>query len=1419
MLITTGSGNDKIDNSYTGNNTNDYIDTGAGNDTIIGGAGVDTIDGGIGSDTVSISNIATGYHYSHWLVTNAAGEIQPELHYNSSYETIKATLSDNVSTTLRYHNWYEWITQLTLKNVENWNILAGSSLPDLLIVQGMGTTYDGGDGLDTLYADWSATTNGITWVNDPTGNAQVVNGVTIKNAERMLITTGSGNDKIDNSYTGNNTNDYIDTGAGNDTINGGAGNDTLTGGSGADTAIFSGLRTNYQITAITNGIRVTGTDGTDDLYGIETLQFSDLTLARGVAIPLADQSATEDSAFQYQIPANSLIALEGSTLTYTATLANGNALPTWLSFNPATQTFSGTPQNANVGLLSLKVTGTDSNGGMVSDLFDLTVANTNDAPTASNYTLSTNEDTTKVLTTSNFGFSDVDISNTFQSVTITTLPVAGSLKLNGIAVIANQSITSTDITAGKLAFTPAANANGTNYANFSFKVSDGTALSSAAYTMTFNVTAINDVPTLSTFALPVTSGNEDSQITVRFANLQTQGNEADIDGSVSAFVVKAVSTGTLKIGTSSTTATAWVAGTNDVIDATHLAYWTPAANANGTLNAFTVVAKDNSGAVSTSAVQAKVSVTNVNDLSTGAVTISGTATQGQVLTATNSLADIDGLGTVSYQWLANGTAISGATASTFTLTQAQVGKAINVKASYTDILGTAESKTSSATASVVNVNDAPTANNRSLTAVEDTARVLTVSDFGFADVDTGNTLQKVTITTLETKGALKLNGVDVILNQVITAADITAGKLIYTPATNANGTAYTSFGFKVSDGSLLSTAAYTATLNVSAVNDPPTGSVTISGTPVQGQILTAANILADVDGLGAVSYKWLANGVAITGATAATFTLTSAQLGKTLSVTATYTDAKGTLESKTSGSTLAVLNGTVTGTAGNDILMGSYAGNTLVGLAGNDVYYINHTGDLITEATNAGTDTVYSTLSTYTLASNVENGRIMSTGSANLIGNSLNNTLYAGSGINSIDGGTGVDTVSYVYASTAGTTGVTLDLGALNASSQATASGISGADLIKGIENITGSNYADILTGNSGANILTGGAGVDTLTGKLGNDTYVVALTATGALEDTISETSMLTTEIDTLKLTGASTNTAAVTRSLSGSLANIENLDISATGSSKLNLTGNAAANALTGNAAANTLNGGSGNDTLTGGAGVDALIGGLGNDTYIVALTTAGALEDTISETGVLSSEIDTLKLTGTSTNTTAVTRSLSGSLANIEHFDISATGSSKINLTGNAAANVLTGNSAANILNGSTGNDTLTGGLGHDSLSGGTGIDYFLFNTTLGSTNIDTLTDFVHGTDKIVLDDDIFKALGVTGTTAGTALTASRFQLGTTANDTADRIIYDQTSGKLYYDADGNTSGGVAAVQFALIGVSTHTGLTASDFMVAA
>jgi len=121
---------------------------------------------------------------------------------------------------------------------------------------------------------------------------------------------------------------------------------------------------------------------------------------------------------------------------------------------------------------------------------------------------------------------------------------------------------------------------------------------------------------LTNFAAVIDTVNEDTEVEITFAELATQGDEADVDGTVDAFVIKAVTTGTLKIGTDAGSATAWAATTNDTINATHHAYWTPASNANGTLNAFTAVAEDDDGAESDTARQAQVSVTDVNDIPT-----------------------------------------------------------------------------------------------------------------------------------------------------------------------------------------------------------------------------------------------------------------------------------------------------------------------------------------------------------------------------------------------------------------------------------------------------------------------------------------------------------------------------------------------------------------------------------------------------------------------------------------------------------------------------------------------------------------------------------------------------------------------------------------------------------------------------------
>src|SRR5437764_895892 len=101
----------------------------------------------------------------------------------------------------------------------------------------------------------------------------------------------------------------------------------------------------------------------------------------------------------------------------------------------------------------------------------------NTAPAGTDNMVATNEDTAYAFTTADFGFSDPVDGNALAAVKISTLPAAGTLKYNGTAITAAQvtagfEVSAADITAGKLTFEPAANANGSGYASFTFQVRD-----------------------------------------------------------------------------------------------------------------------------------------------------------------------------------------------------------------------------------------------------------------------------------------------------------------------------------------------------------------------------------------------------------------------------------------------------------------------------------------------------------------------------------------------------------------------------------------------------------------------------------------------------------------------------------------------------------------------------------------------------------------------------------------------------------------------------------------------------------------------------------------------------------------------------------------------------------------------------------
>ncbi len=288
---------------------------------------------------------------------------------------------------------------------------------------------------------------------------------------------------------------------------------------------------------------------------------------------------------------------------------------------------------------------------------------------------------------------------------------------------------------------------------------------------------------------------------------------------------------------------------------------------------------------------ASSAVTNINDAPTGSVSVSvgagGTPLQGQTLNAvTTTLADADGLGSFSYVWRASGDTIIGATGSSFTLTEAEVGKALTVTVSYVDGHGTAESVTSSATAIVANVNDAPTG-SVAIVGTLMQGETLSVSN-NLADPDGLGVLAY----------QWKANGSNIsgATGNTLLLAEVQVGKVITVVASYVDGH---------NTSETVSSAASVAVVNL---NDAPSGTLTISGTPLQGRTLTVANNLSDADGLGAFSYQWKSDGNNISGANAATFVLTEAQVGTAVSVTASYVDGHGTAESVTSAATSLIVN-------------------------------------------------------------------------------------------------------------------------------------------------------------------------------------------------------------------------------------------------------------------------------------------------------------------------------------------------------------------------------------------------------------------------------------------------------------------------------------------------------------------------------
>ena len=391
-------------------------------------------------------------------------------------------------------------------------------------------------------------------------------------------------------------------------------------------------------------------------------------------------------------------------------------------------------------------------------------------------------------------------------------------------------------------------------------------------------------------------------------------------------------------------------------------------------------------------------------------------------------------------------------------------------------------------------------------------------------------------------------------------------------------------------------------------------------------------------------------------------------------------------------------NDTLSGGDGHDVLIGGTGNNVLKGGKGNDLYIIDNADDAVIEEAGGGIDTVM-TGASYTLGEHLENLTLTGAADINGTGNNADNRLVGNRGNNTLDGGAGADTLiggegddiyivdnlkdvviekdsegtDTVRASVSWTLGANLENLELTGSANLSGSG-------NELDNrLIGNDGNNTLNGGAGNDYLDGGKGQDKLIGGTGNDTYIVDLVQKGtgakasiALEDTVTEAA--NAGDDTLILRGEVLTENYTTLTLS---ANLETLDASQTGLSRLHLSGNAGDNVLIGNDADNVLDGK---------AGIDTLIGGKGNDTYVLDREEELALVAEIAGEGD-----DTLRITyRNNSKTEALVVDLNqANLQQVENIQLTGTGI--FELIGNDLANVLDGGKNAAVLRGGAGDDT--------------------------------------------------------------------------------------------------------------------------------
>lgn len=890
-------GDDDGDDTIIGGDGDDTISGGGGDDRIFGEDGNDSIEGGAGDDTISVGSYYSGGSPLEAILINSersggvakggigddhlqGGQGRDTLEGDDGNDSLEGFAgNDRLDGGDDDDTLYGGAGRDTLLGGDGHDSLVGGDGQDVL---------EGGDGNDTIYgdnafrslSDYDVIKGGFGDDFISTGSgfqfsysrlANFSGGLAEGGHDNDTLEGGAGRDTLkgdsgDDTLFGHGGNDILEGGAGKDTLEGGAGDDTLNGGSGAsDLAVYSDDRANYHVTIDANGDHI-----------VTHLRTSHVHLGFNPYDEDDYRRQVYDSEGTDRLGSVELIQFRDGIFSIAEVV---NYAP--LAFDD-----------------------TNASDPLITNVDKITTGNllTNDTdPNAPNDSLQVSgirrgtEDNGRLF-------------NEFDGPVTPLIPLPTSFGhlSEGIKLSGSLGVLYIDT-------------NGT----YSYRLRNSDVTGTETDIFTYQVTDRGGLTATAELVISVSHGN-----TPVYGNVSIIGTPAeretltavstlgDFDGlgpltyqwQYSGFDAAGIYSRTDIPGA---TAQTYTLGAEDIGQG--ISVLVSFVDGKGTPESFLRGLADR--------------VAHVNEVPTGALTITGTPAEYEVLTAVSTLADGDGLGTFAYQWMWGADEIPDATAETYELSKIDIGEAVSVRISYTDQDGTAETVTSTATEVVTNVNDAPTGDVQlvSYTVAGEEGDASSPAEL--------QTLSAVsTLADADGLGPLSyqwMRGVGEVKEEISGATDTT-----YTLGQTDVGTAISA---RVSyiDGFGTSETVHSQTTNpVTNVNNAPSGTVSVLDLSPDDEVLTAIHTLADEDGLGTLSYHWFRDTIEIPGETSASYTLTADDTGANVSVSVSYTDGFGTFERIYSSSGRAL-----TGTEGVDRLEGGIGSDTISGGDGNDVYY------------------------------------------------------------------------------------------------------------------------------------------------------------------------------------------------------------------------------------------------------------------------------------------------------------------------------------------------------------------------------------------------------------------------------------------------------------------------------------------------